>query len=254
MSSYKTALSQLVSKTGMLKDTWSSEEWKNVAELVTAEDLHDAFKKSSLVIQKLCKLGLTSMREEKTLERVGEKIVQNYGNYFKSVSDFIGFRVNCSVQQIAEKLCVINQLENCTVLIRKSPSNPNACSSYMDNTGKYVDIIQYVYIYFHDIGHIVELQIGHVFASYTFQVDSEIRNQKVKIEKLCKQGFFVDSKPLPVDLWKNDFYTTVKNVILAKANNEPVPTSMKEIWNQVELLFRGRDIPKELTLILSKLE
>lgn len=201
MSSYTTALAWLVSKTGMSQNTWDSDEWRKVAQLVTEEDLQDANEKASLVVQKLLKLRLSSQRNAKTLKRVHKKIEEHYGNYFKAISDFIGFRVNCTVEEIAGKLCILQELKDCTIMIRKPSSNSNACASYMDNTGKYIDILQYVYVYFPDIGHITELQIGHVFASYTFKIDSEIRYGKKRIEELYKQGIFIDSR-LPVDLWE----------------------------------------------------
>lgn len=134
MSLYKNTLAQLINKTGMSQNTWGSDEWMKVAQLVTEEDLQDAKEKASLVIQKLRKIGLTSQRNAKSFKRVHKKIEEHYGNYFKAISDFIGFRVNCSVEEITGKLCILQELKDCTIMIRKPPNNSNACASYIDNT------------------------------------------------------------------------------------------------------------------------
>lgn len=87
------------------------------------------------------------------------------------MNDFIAFRVNCNVEEIEEKLAIIERLENCVSYVRKSGNK--VCSFKNDEV--YTDIVQYVYLYFEDVGFVTELQIGHSFATYSFEVYSSIR-------------------------------------------------------------------------------
>lgn len=252
MSAYQVALKELVTKTGMSQDSWSSEDWKRVAELATEQDLTEAYEKTGLVAKRLARLGVLWPSKAKTLERVHQKITTHDGNYFKSVSDFIGFRVNCELEHIAVKLTLLRSLEDCVCYVRQP--------QFVDEKGKYRDITQYVYLYFTDvgnalqssIGHVIELQIGHPFAAYTFMTDSLIRDRLTRIEKAKEQGIILDCKPAPVDLWRNNFYSNVKNYILGQANGEN-SLAKEEILEQAEVLFGSNPIPDELMTILNDL-
>lgn len=219
---FSTYLRHVVSATAMKEDTWCFVVWKEAAESVTQADLDLAHSKAVLVKERLSSLGITSQRKAKSLERVKEKILERAqsGDYFKSVNDFIAFRVACDVGEIDEKLTIIEKLDNCVSCVRKCWSK---------------DIVQYVYLYFEDIGFIVELQIGHPLALYTFEMDS-----------LRRVG------GSQVDLWENDFYSTTKDYILSLVDKTIPSCTKEEILEKARTIHNGT-IPERLLSILNEL-
>lgn len=227
-----TYLQHMVSATAMKEGYWCSSAWKEITESVTQVDLDLAHSKAGIVKERLVALGITSERNPKTLERVKAKILEceKDGNYFRVVSDLMAFRVNCSVGEIDEKLALIEKLENCTFLVR---SSIQITCSFKEYKREYSDIVQYVYLYFEDVGFIAELQIGHPFAMYSFEVYSRIRDGG--------QG---------VDLWTDGFYTQVRDHILDTVNRTLYSSTKEEILEKANAIHGGT-VPERLLAILN---
>lgn len=225
-----TYLRHVVPATLMKEEYWSSVAWKEIAKSVTQTDLDLAHSKASIAKERLSTLGMCSERKPKTIKRVKEKILERTesGDYFKVVSDLLAFRVNCSVTEIDEKLALIEKLENCVSYVRKSG---NKVCSYKNGT-VYVDIVQYVYLYFEDIGFVTELQIGHPFATYSFEVYSSIREGGSQ-----------------VDLWTDGFYVQVRDYILS-ATNKTIPSCTKEEILEKASSIHSGVIPERLLSII----
>jgi hypothetical protein len=225
-------LSDIINKVGLDESNWGNAEWKSLYEHITQDTLNDAFNTHNVLQKTFPELEMIT-RKCKSLKRVNKKMEEQNPykiNYFKVISDFIAVRIHCQVNQIKDKLDyitnIVNSYEGSKIYIRGS--------SIDQPSGKYNDITQYAYVYMQEIGYIVEFQIGHEFAAYTFTTDSEIRDNPN-----CGE----------IDLWTDGFYNDVKKYIL-QDNNDLI--TKNDILQKAEKIHNNI-IPTDLLSILNRL-
>lgn len=208
--------------------------WKNLAEQVNQTILDDAFNnlnKAQSIFSSIGPLEPRTRKQQTRIEKKRAEISLRGGEYFKVVSDFIAFRVPCNVNdidQIISRIIAITDQENGHYWLKGS------CKTLT----KYTDIVQYIYVYTPSVEYIIEFQVGHPFAAYTFKVDSALRDNP-------NCGL--------VDLWKDNMYGTVKQYILDKANNTGQLGNKYEMWDAVFTSHKG-NVPDELKYILNQLD
>lgn len=205
---FKCDLNNIIGELSLNESNWSFEKWKSLFEVITEEVLIDAFEKHDLVKETFSELKDMVTRNCKSIKRVEKKMTEQYPtkeNYFKVVADFIAVRIHCQVNQIKDKIDYIKAIvhENKGSVYIRGASDDKPYGFFMDSDMKYKDITQYLYVYIEQIGYVIEFQIGHEFASYTFSIDSALRDNPD-----CGK----------VDLWNQGFYDYVKTQILNKAN------------------------------------
>lgn len=240
---FKYNLNDIIKQISLNETSWNSEKWKSLFHFINQEVLNDAFEKHDLVKSIFSEIGDIIVRKCKTLARVEKKMTEqqsNRENYFKVISDFIAVRIHCNVDQIKDKIDYIKSIVNLndgSFYIRGS-SIERQYGFFMDSN-KFKDIVQYMYVYLEQIGYIIEFQIGSEFATQTFKIDSELRD---------------DPNCGKVDLWNKDFYNDVKTYILNKANN----IEFNDIEAKHNILIKANDIHEnnisdELLAILNKI-
>jgi hypothetical protein len=239
---FKTCVKNVVGSLGLGSQNWDNPKWRDTWQFLNQNVCNDAFDQLTTNLLPIFEKELGSENIEKrlckTIKRLKEKEEQkSRGIFFKVVSDLMAFRVLCSVKEIASKIAIIERIvkaKNGLMYIRDSENNG----------GRYVcnDITQYVYVYFEEIGYPVEIQIGHPFAAFTFQVDSYLRDNPAERGKV-------------VDLWTDDFYNLVKSFILADfANNKEARVAAKKlILDKAAEMHQERHYPYTLKLILENL-
>lgn len=181
----------------------TSSFWKELLSYITPDIPHDAHLKSTEMTRFLLDIGFYSTnRSEKSYKRIlGKSSFNKSDAAFKALSDLIGHRLK--VQSPSEITKIIE-------IIKSAVESVGGCchlrNSITGDDGNITDIVAYMFVYLPSIGHIAELQIGHPFAAYTFEMDSLIRDQKFG------HNIF-DFWSIPSDR-KNCFYIEVKNKIL----------------------------------------
>ncbi len=209
------------------------QSWKDALDHVNQGVLDEAFSK----IPDLIKLVPADIqprlipRRPKLFDRIVKKtseIGERDGAFFKAVSDFIAFRVNCQVPEI---------MSICQTLDRELTVKHGAFGVFkgrcVSDNGKLTDIVQYYYGYVPSIGHLVEFQVGHELAAYTFTVDSALRD---------------NPKCGEVDLWTNGVYNMLKTRLLEKANSIPpdqYSTSKYDLYDKTWSLFTPPNEPPD---------
>lgn len=205
--------------------------WKSLAETVNQSILDDAHSRTEAARTLYYSCGVLEARPCKQQARIKQKLIDvscRDQQYFKVVSDFIAFRVSCEVAQIDK---VVKSISDIT--------SENGGSIWLKGSFRdkmYIDIVQYIYTYVPQIGYVIEFQVGHPFAAYTFKVDSAIRDNP-------NCGF--------VDLWKDNVYGIVKAFLLAQANHTVVGGMKYEALDAVHTLFNG-NVPDELKKIIDR--
>jgi len=238
---FKEYLESTVKKLTLNESNWNSEEWKKIWARINQDVLNDAFDQHELVCSIFSDIGEISQRNCKSIVRVEKKKTEQAPgreNYFKVVSDFVAVRMHCDVKEIQGKIDRIREIilaEGGQMHVRGSTTT-FPYGFFMASDKKYTDITQYVYVFLKRVGYPIEFQIGHKFASHTFTIDSAIRDNKE-----CGK----------VDLWRENFYSDVKNYILAKSNGEN-PGSIEAIQDKAVNIHQDT-VPKELQEILDKL-
>lgn len=227
--------------------------WQTLSQNVNQDILNDAYSQMLYTEHLFAELGEMTPRKVKYQERIVKKMQQVEGRdqqYSKVVSDFIAFRVNCKVTEIDDKIKTISNV------VSKYYGSMWLKGNFRSGSGKYLDIVQYVYVYIPQVGYITEFQIGSSFASYTFYVDSRLRD---------------DPEYKHPDLWTDKTYETVKHYILNQANNtlhnctsEEIRTinckqceyypSKYDAWDKVFRLFPTGDVPVALRKALDEME
>lgn len=231
---YLEALSTTVKELSL--EDWGNEKWLTLANLITPEVIESTIPLLGSFPQLFAGLEILA-RPPKNLERIKKKITEQpptSKNYFKAVSELLAGRILCEVHEIASKCEAIEEV------VKKEGGifyyrtfNPGESKSYIKE-GKYVDIIQFVYVYLPKVDHIIEFQVGHPFAALTFTIDSALRDGK--------EGY--------VDLWTDGFYGEVKTEILKKANGGEAQTN--ELFVKAKNIHKG-EIPEALEAILDKI-
>lgn len=160
-----------------------------------------------------CQFHFTSRERPKNCNRLLKKLADQEDNvkkgwtprYFAAFNDLLAFSI--PLTDLKKDLSkVVSHLTSTTngaggcVELRKDKNSE--MQSIQD--GKYTDIVQFVYVYLPEIG-IVEFQLLHPFARYTFTRNSELReNPALKAE-------------MP-SLFTDKFYDLVKRFLLDDAN------------------------------------
>jgi len=221
VSVYKESLKTSIQKFGLDQSNWKTEDFVHRTSLgIFQEVLKDADDRKGALISLLTPfVGEVLSRPTKSADRVMTKISEEeknaeagkpWTNFLRPLVDFQAYRIHCPASSIENNISHIKRIctENGYVVFVKGASQNNEKGGYWDaKENRLRDIIQYVYVYSEKIGHIAEIQVGEKFATHTFALDSEKRNAEDRNEKW--NG---------VDLWDNNFYNDVKNVILGRDN------------------------------------
>ncbi|MBA3285137.1 MAG: hypothetical protein H0U27_08780 [Nitrosopumilus sp.] len=246
VSRFKDCLLDVVNKNGINQSNWGSTDWIESFNFIDQNVLNDAFNKHALINEIFKGIGDTVQRKCKTNARVQIKMEekQRVGseNYFKVVSDFAALRIHCNLNEIMGKIDFIKKIvleNNGQMFIRDSWDHARPIS-FIDSTGKFQDITQYVYVFLKEVGYPIEIQMGHQFASHTFTIDSALRDNKE-----CGE----------VDLWSKDFYSKVSKYIKDKANGEQNLGDKTEIYTICKEIHeeKGKAIPEKLKEILDSI-
>jgi hypothetical protein len=219
--------------------------WKNIAQSVSQEILDDAYSKTSNIISIFSSVkGILIPRGNKKQSRIVKKMIEvesRDGAFFKVVSDFTAFRIECEVPEIED---IINSIIDITLneqqgTVWKKGNHRNG--------SRYVDITQYLYVYIPSIGYITEFQVGHKLSAYTFTNDSALRD---------------DPKCGLDDIWKGGVYNTLKERILEDANRSIIEKAEKKpykwelqkynLYCLIDDVYEHKP-PKELSEILEQI-
>lgn len=210
---------------GLMSDM-SNPKWRVLASYVNQDELNDAFSKHDEVRRLYASkvgCGLLTSRPGKHMNRVTQK-AETHPVPFKVICDFIAFRVPCEVAYIPTAVQQILTSVPCDASTTKHSPIP--------------DIVQYVYVYQIAIGHVIEFQVGHPFAAYTFKIDSRLRD-----DPACGE----------IDLWKDGVYLRVRKYILNKSNGIVISGEKHDVWDAVYGLHSG-NIPVELRNIMNDID
>jgi hypothetical protein len=195
---YKDALSKVIYQHNVFQE-YTSPEWKTLVPMISEELLLDAHSSQKQYEDMLC--GFDPIpRPIKTMNRINIKS--------QGTRDDVPFKVNsdlCAVQIPTYDIYNIKHImKDIRHIVLEEGGLFHIRNSIEDTNGNMQDIIQYAFAYLPSIGYIIEIQVGHPFAMYTFKVDSIIRDKRL-------EG---SSTSDIVDLWDNGFYSFVKSVIL----------------------------------------
>lgn len=231
---YKDTLSSIVYEHNGLKNL-TSPKWKELVPKITSEVLIDAH--SSYVKYEQLFNGLYGeSRPLKTMKRINIKS--------QGTRDDVPFKVNSDLCAVRFPTYDIKSMKNIMKEIRQRVIDQEGIfevrNSIEDSENNMIDIIQYAFAYVPSIGYIIEIQVGHPFAMYTFKIDSIIRDKRI------------DGEPLDglVDLWDNGFYSFVKSVIL---NNNKCKNITMDDFTNVYPLKENIKNDVELINILNKI-
>lgn len=245
--------------------------WEEIHANLNDEFLEDASSATHKFSDVCRNVGITlnEIRPTKSMQRTTTKFegIAKYAetsgkspNYFKVVSDFAAATVYCSVNEIENTVAKFQDLAKTSggwCAVRGLGQDPYG---YHKKDGEFKDILQYLFVYLPEVGHVVEIQVGHPFARETFKRDSFLRDNKSKLSE----------DQLPVDLWgdfnvttqksENNLYGEVKQYLLLQANQPSHPDlpEMKnhclDVANNLFGLHRERQsMSKELHALLEKL-
>ncbi|BDA42459.1 hypothetical protein COCOBI_03-3490 [Coccomyxa sp. Obi] len=131
----------------------------------------------------------------KRVERVAQKLKRTGPDTaFKAHSDFLAFRINVEVSDIASTVAKISA----RVAAHEGYSHVRNAIHDPDE-GRLTDIVQYMFAYVPEVGHVVELQVGHPLAAFTFARDSVLRDARSS-NRSCKLQDLIEAVgPQPVD-------------------------------------------------------
>lgn len=117
------------------------------------------------------------------------------------------------------------------------------------------DIGCFVYVYVPSLAYIVEFQICHPFAWYSFMVERDIlKSGEIPEGAAQNNPFQAIPKGTHVSLYKDDIYGMVKRFILKRANQIPVTEESKDLVIQaVTDIHPSGKVPLELLHILTTL-
>jgi hypothetical protein len=231
MNIYQRKLLTYVNNDGFFKTTVDSEIWRDLSHFINQSVLDDAHSKSAYIVDLYKPLKLVT-RSVKKMSRIVIKKTEtkNYMD-FKLNSDFIAFRI--VVEEPSNISSVVDKLYSIT---REIGGKSIILTDILDENKEPIDIIQYVYVYIPTIGYVMEFQIGHPFAMYTFKIDSQIRDLKNNDQPYQHIA----------DLWTYDFYNNIKKKIIDPSYSYDVKTELKKVYSS------DKNPPsRELIMILS---
>jgi hypothetical protein len=210
---YKQKLASIINDGQAFQDA-ASPLWAELVPLITEEVLHDAHITCQHYADVISTSNLNAQaRPLKTMERIATKS--------QGTRPDVPFKVNSDLCALRFETYDVTEIKHIMEVLRKKVEEEQGFfyirNSIEDGEGNLTDIIQYAFAFIPRIGHIVELQVGHPFAVYTFTVDSIIRDKRLACASL--DGI--------VDLWDNGFYGYVKSLIL----NKQTPFSLTDVTN-----------------------
>lgn len=234
--------------------------WFDVFHNVDQATLSHAHRQMNKFVDTCAQHGLSlTTRPEKQLSRIQEKHRAAQANLpragfvddFKVVSDFMAGRDYCNITDIQSHVDTFKKLANeqggwCVV----RGEGKDTFGAHQKE-GVLKDIVQYVFVFLPDMGHVTECQIGHQLAGVTFTIDSFLRDNKGKIPE----------SDLPIDLWGNkeagtNLYGSVRDYLLLQAN-EPTSVDLaarkQECLDIAGRLYTNGTIPSEVKEILDAL-
>lgn len=231
---YKDALATVIYQDNGLEN-FTSSKWKELVPKITDEvlvDAHNSYAKYDDIF-----VGLNGIsRPLKTMKRINIKS--------QGTRDDVPFKVNSDLCAVQFPTYNIQNIKNIMTDIRERVIDKEGIfhirNSIENVDGTLNDIIQYAFAYVPSIGYVIEIQVGHPFAMYTFKIDSIIRDKRL------------DGIPLDgiVDLWDNGFYSFVKSVIL---NTNTFTNITMDDFTNVYPLKESIKNDTELISILSKI-
>jgi hypothetical protein len=153
--------------------------WNELLPLVTPNIPIAAHAKSELLTQLLWEIGITPIiRPVKSYERfLAKASIKRPDATFKALSDMLACRI--IIQEPSKIMGTVNTIKD---LVESAGGVCHLRNSIIDTNGTPIDIVAYLFVFLPNIGHIAELQIGHSFAAYTFEMDSLIRDQKTNAD------------------------------------------------------------------------
>lgn len=261
---FKTNLSACIDKVGLGIENWAAEEWKVLGTTLTQEIANDAFSHheelTALLAYHLDQKHYVRPKA-KDLKRIEKKLSEQYPgreNYFKVLSDLLAVRIHCDVTMIAGIIGRLQEIfgQRGSQIYLRGVSHDQPLGSFftllsapgdkkLSKVDRYLDIVQYLYVYDPIMGYLIEIQVGHPFAGLTFEIDSALRDNKD-----C--GL--------IDLWSDGFYGHVKQHILEKANGDATSLSLEELMDKARSIssspvrdIHGGSIPQDLLSILANL-
>jgi hypothetical protein len=216
VATYKNALSNIIYEHNGLENLVSS-KWKELVPLITDDvliDAHSSYDKYETVFRYSDIKHYNTKPETifwysdihgesrplKTMKRIKIKAQTERAD--------VPFKVNSDLCAVRFPTYDIYRIRHIMKEIRQRVIDEEGIfvirNSIEDDNGVMKDIIQYAFAYIPSIGYVIEIQVGHPFAMYTFKIDSKIRDMKL------------DGKPVDdiVDLWDNGFYDFVKSSIM----------------------------------------
>jgi len=191
---------------------------------ITEEDIDEAMLQMEEIQRELSRETdlVFEQRARKTVDRIKQKNQrEKAGASFRANSDIIAFRVKTDVVNI----------QKCLDRIKNFFTDDQGMFTVKPLYKGNPDIIRCCFGYSHKYKYIVEFQVGHPFAQYTFARDSYIRDN-ITHDK--------------VDLWGNNFYSHVQQKLLGQN-----PTM--DVMGELMVLYGERQIEQELSEILEKL-
>lgn len=234
IQAYKTKLAQIVKSS--FQDL-ESNRWTETLDLIDQDVLTDAFSQIDQVKQ--IYWSDIQSRTCKRMARVEKKKqIPSLDFAFKANSDFLAFRIPCHPHEIE------NIMFNIISITVENQGQSHVRGKIRNEEDQLIDIVQFVYVFLPQIGYIIEFQVGHPFAFYTFRLDTHLRN-------LRKEG--VDTSHM-IDLWSTKdgedwqacFYIQVRNRIL---NPEPG----QDVWRLYTERYADKTIDKDLWEILNQI-
>lgn len=200
VSTYKNALSNVIYEHNGLENLVSP-KWKELVPMITDDvliDAHSSFKKYDKIFRYSDILG--ESRPLKTMKRIKIKAQTERAD--------VPFKVNSDLCAVRFPTYDIYRIKHIMKELRQRVIDEEGIfvirNNIEDENGVMTDIIQYAFAYIPSIGYVIEIQVGHPFAMYTFTIDSKIRDMRL-------EGKAVDDI---VDLWDNGFYDFVKSSIM----------------------------------------
>lgn len=225
---YKTTLATTIYQHNGLGN-FTSPAWKELVPLISSEvltDAHNSYRQYEDLFYGLHEVS----RPLKTMKRINIKS--------QSTREDVPFKVNSDLCAVQFRTYDIKSIKSImTELQRRIIAEEGIFqirNSIEDANNNFTDIIQYAFAYVPSIGYIIEIQVGHPFAMYTFKVDSLIRDKR--IDGISLEGI--------VDLWDNGFYDYVKSAILSNEMCKSITMDdfikvyplKEDIKNDVELM------------------
>lgn len=244
MDEFKQSLKNTVYRNGLSASNWKSSFWKLLVNQLSQEILDDAYNKHIKLEEILRTVGTIIPRKCKTMSRIKKKFLEisvRNEEYFKVLSDFVACRIHCSVPEIPSKIFEIRKIVKKLkgiIYVRGEENSPYGFCLMGDKKEPFTDITQYCYIFLNEIEYPIEIQIGHIFSSHTFIVDSILRDK---------------SDESVTDLWTDGFYNITKNYILNKANNIKTDDYDDIMSKAIKIHSGTHNIPKKLVKILNDL-